>query len=353
MGFGKILVFTSAYNAEKTIARAIDSILHQTYQNWTYICLDNGSSDNTRYIIQDYAARDERVISLFRELNELDSLWQIMKAVIATTEARYYCVLDSDDEYAPSFLTNAAAFASNNDLDIVSTGYRMIDATSNELLKQRSLDYDLMLQGPDFEQKYTEYRGFTLSLWAKLYSVAFVKRIWPSLYNLTEAMNHSLVADSEASVIYFREARRAGVLGGAYYHYYVRDDSFFFGWRPGKWKDIKKLYSSACSYIASYGAVSKENTDFLQAIYLSCLESFVDLLKKGKNAGLGIRLRELSQALHDPDTQYMLHYNADPKFRNLAAREEYKQQIRDWILSQEGIEQYRATTQLIFDYLNP
>ena len=42
-----IYVRTCAYNAEKTLKRAIDSILQQTYQNFEYHILENGSSDGT------------------------------------------------------------------------------------------------------------------------------------------------------------------------------------------------------------------------------------------------------------------------------------------------------------------
>ena len=42
-----IYVRTCAYNAEKTLKRAIDSILQQTYQDFEYHILENGSSDGT------------------------------------------------------------------------------------------------------------------------------------------------------------------------------------------------------------------------------------------------------------------------------------------------------------------
>ena len=47
----------AAYNSEKTIAESIDSILNQTFSDWEFIICDDGSTDNTFQIIQEYAAK--------------------------------------------------------------------------------------------------------------------------------------------------------------------------------------------------------------------------------------------------------------------------------------------------------
>jgi len=60
----KTVIFTMAYNAEKTLPRAIDSILGQTFQNFEYYILNNGSLDGTWKIIEEYARRDPRIIAL-------------------------------------------------------------------------------------------------------------------------------------------------------------------------------------------------------------------------------------------------------------------------------------------------
>ena len=43
-----IYIRTFAYNAEKTLERAVDSILNQTYADFTYYLMDHGSTDGTR-----------------------------------------------------------------------------------------------------------------------------------------------------------------------------------------------------------------------------------------------------------------------------------------------------------------
>ena len=51
----KVSVLMPAYNAEKYIAQAIESILNQTFEDFEFIIIDDGSTDNTWSIVQRYA----------------------------------------------------------------------------------------------------------------------------------------------------------------------------------------------------------------------------------------------------------------------------------------------------------
>lgn len=53
----KISVIMAAYNCEKTVGKAIDSILAQTYTNWVMIICDDGSTDGTMTVLNRYAAQ--------------------------------------------------------------------------------------------------------------------------------------------------------------------------------------------------------------------------------------------------------------------------------------------------------
>ena len=52
----KISVIMATYNCEKTVEKAIDSILAQTYANWIMVICDDGSTDETVQILQKYAS---------------------------------------------------------------------------------------------------------------------------------------------------------------------------------------------------------------------------------------------------------------------------------------------------------
>lgn len=65
----KVSVVTSAYSAEKFIARAIESVLGQTFTDFEFILVDDCSQDRTWSIIQQYAGQDRRIVALRNELN--------------------------------------------------------------------------------------------------------------------------------------------------------------------------------------------------------------------------------------------------------------------------------------------
>ena len=57
----KISVIIPVYNTELYIARCIDSVLKQTYENWELILVDDGSGDKSGTICDDYAKEDSRI----------------------------------------------------------------------------------------------------------------------------------------------------------------------------------------------------------------------------------------------------------------------------------------------------
>jgi glycosyltransferase involved in cell wall biosynthesis len=65
----KISVLMPAYNAEKYIGEAIESILSQTLTDFEFIIIDDCSIDRTWKIIQDYTSKDRRIIALKNEKN--------------------------------------------------------------------------------------------------------------------------------------------------------------------------------------------------------------------------------------------------------------------------------------------
>lgn len=91
-----ISVALSVFNGERYLAQAIESVLGQSYGDFEFLILDDGSTDNTRKIIEGYAGQDRRIRPSFREnrglvasLNELIDLAQ--SSIIARMDADDVC----------------------------------------------------------------------------------------------------------------------------------------------------------------------------------------------------------------------------------------------------------------------
>ena len=94
-----ISVVIPAYNEEKNIGKAIDSVLNQTYQNFEIIIVDDGSTDNTREIVQ--AFKDKRVKYIYQQ-NSGPS--KARNTAIDIASGEYIAFLDADDIYMPNKL---------------------------------------------------------------------------------------------------------------------------------------------------------------------------------------------------------------------------------------------------------
>ena len=111
----------ACYNAEKTLPKAIDSILLQTYTDWVLICCDDGSTDDTWEVLQQYRKQypDKFVLIRNEENKKLPySLNRCLKAVRSTYVAR----MDADDWSAPDRLEKQITFLKEHpEYDLVGT----------------------------------------------------------------------------------------------------------------------------------------------------------------------------------------------------------------------------------------
>lgn len=94
-----VSVLMTAYNREKYIAEAIESVLDSTYQNFELIIVDDRSKDNTVAIAESYAARDNRIHVYVNEQNLGD--YPNRNKAASYAKGKYIKYVDSDDKLYP------------------------------------------------------------------------------------------------------------------------------------------------------------------------------------------------------------------------------------------------------------
>lgn len=90
-----ISVIMSAYNSEKHVSNSIESILGQSYQNFEFLIMDDGSTDNTGKIINSYKKTDSR-IKFFNNKSNI-GLTKSLNFLINQANGEYLARQDSDD----------------------------------------------------------------------------------------------------------------------------------------------------------------------------------------------------------------------------------------------------------------
>jgi hypothetical protein len=102
-----VSVVMSVYNGEAFLAEAIESILAQTYRDFEFVIIDDGSTDNTSGILAEYAKRDER-IRIHRHANKGRA--ESLNVGISLAEGGYIARMDADDIALPDRLKEQMRF---------------------------------------------------------------------------------------------------------------------------------------------------------------------------------------------------------------------------------------------------
>jgi len=115
-----VSVVMPAYNAEKYISEAIESILNQTFKDFEFIIINDGSTDSTPNIIDKYARLDKRIIVLNNEKNL--NIAESRNRGVEIAKGKYIATMDSDDRALPDRLKNQLEFLESNKDIAISIG---------------------------------------------------------------------------------------------------------------------------------------------------------------------------------------------------------------------------------------
>ena len=119
----KISVITTVFNCERYIRQSLESILNQTFRDFEYIVVNDGSTDNTLQKIREIASADDRIILIDNKTNigRVKSL----NTALENVKSSYIAIQDADDISLPERLEKQYNFLENNK-DYVLAGANII-----------------------------------------------------------------------------------------------------------------------------------------------------------------------------------------------------------------------------------
>ena len=117
-----VSVIMPAYNAEKWIAEAIDSILNQTYDNIELIVWDDGSTDGTWGILKEYSSSNTRIYGTPKN----SGVTYALNRLIEKSKGKYIARMDADDIAMPDRIEKQVKYLQNGlSVDVVGSGVRL------------------------------------------------------------------------------------------------------------------------------------------------------------------------------------------------------------------------------------
>lgn len=118
-----VSIILPCYNAEKHLKYALDSIINQEYKNLEILCIDDGSSDGTLQILNDYKEKDNRMVVIQNDGNK--GLIYTLNKALTLVKGEYFARMDADDYSIQNRISTQLEFLLNNpEIDLVSTGYQ-------------------------------------------------------------------------------------------------------------------------------------------------------------------------------------------------------------------------------------
>jgi glycosyltransferase involved in cell wall biosynthesis len=111
-----ISVILIAFNAAKTIARAVESICRQTFPDWELIAVDDGSTDGTTELIRQFSLRDDRIRLITASHRGTAATRQ---TGLDAAKGTFTIFVDADDWVEPTFLDSLSSIAEKTGADMV------------------------------------------------------------------------------------------------------------------------------------------------------------------------------------------------------------------------------------------
>jgi len=146
-----VSVLMSCYNHDKFVGEAIESVLGQTFPDFEFIILDNGSTDGSTQLIKDYEKKDDRIRAIFHKKNV--GIPRALNQLIDSAGGKFLARIDSDDVWMEEKLEKQLKIMEQDDNLIIWTEAELIDAESLSLDQKFTERYEnLKRDGDIFDQ---------------------------------------------------------------------------------------------------------------------------------------------------------------------------------------------------------
>ncbi len=234
-----ISVILPIYNTEEYLRKCLDSVIHQTYRDLEIICIDDGSTDSSGRIVDEYAEVDER-IRVVHQKNSGES--NARNVGLNISKGEYITFLDCDDWIEPDMYETILKAIENDDLDMAAGSWfkdytdKIIEVTNEKDVSNQVFGRDELLR---YLYERDAYRGFSY-MWNKLYRREV----------LTESDGQIMLFDESirlgGDVIYLAKlalnVKRARYIDRPFYHYRMRESSGSHTRDLGSFHDWIKSY---------------------------------------------------------------------------------------------------------------
>ena len=190
----KLSVCISVHNTGKLLPRCLDSVLSQTYKNIEIILINNGSTDNSIYVMNQYADANDNIYIYEQEDR---GLAQGRQSGVDKATGDYITFLDADDYIYPNMYEKMIDA-------IIQTGADIVECETKRDETILSSPYNGLYDTTQILKDYFDGKPILSMLWIRLYNKKlFNKPVFPQIYMNNEDIFAFPCLLNNASTIYF------------------------------------------------------------------------------------------------------------------------------------------------------
>lgn len=207
-----INIIIPVYNGEKYLVRCLESIKQQSFSDWRAICVDDGSTDNTGVILDEYANKDSRFVVIHKKNGGVSAA---RNEGITHAVGGYVHFMDADDIIDSDYYKKMLACTDTTDADIICSGFVSNSKYSSNLTYKRYHNLKTLFGKLFWTQALT--KSF---VWRYLYKTDFIKR------NKLK-FDVSLISQEDALFVLdsFVKSNNVTIVPDVNYHYLFNENS--------------------------------------------------------------------------------------------------------------------------------
>lgn len=208
-----ISIVMPVYNTKEYVGKAIESILCQTFRDYEFIIIDNGSTDGSNEVIDHYASIDSRIKVLRNSKNVF--IAEARNEALDQAKGKYLYLIDSDDWVLPDMLETMYNRAINHNAQYVVAGYFMDYHINGKYVSYKVCPDDKDFEQDEFRQRAIDYLTRTILTvpWNKLYSIDYL-----NTHNIR--FRNTKLEDHHFNMDILMDVERVCMISQPFYHYY-------------------------------------------------------------------------------------------------------------------------------------
>ncbi len=276
-----VSVIIPVYNAEKSVANAIESAISQTLKDIEIVIVNDGSTDGSPAIIEKYAEKDSRIIYVNKEKNE--GLSAARNSGLEVINGEYFTFLDADDFLQADYYEKI--LGSGHGADIIVTGYYhdtlKDDGSVDVTVENRTRTAFLQDKGEIAAEicKLDRERLFAYT-WNKLYKKEFIDSLGIKFENQT------LIEDYLFNCKVFPQVNTLSLVDGCFYRYVkFSKEALTQKYQPEYFSIMNRRYVLMKNLLCEASAFDGENRSIVCSMHIKHI--IAGIMKNfNKQAGL-------------------------------------------------------------------